>query len=155
MNIKAMRLYLPLMSKLFLYQNSKKNKIKKVNELYNDIRINLQNIFNTRSFNIPKLKSFSESYHSFLHYGINNYFEKDVNKDSVKMQMCNEFYEVISIFEPRLTEVELSIIENDVAISDLLHVSINAKLAYNNINYDMRFLVLMNLTNKNIDVLPL
>lgn len=96
--------------------------------LYEDIRINLQRILNTRILGVMWPSRFDQLNQSILNYGIDDFTHSYFGNKQSQQDLCAKLSDVIATYEPRLREVMVYALESDMAMDRLLNIRIEAEI---------------------------
>lgn len=130
---KQKKIKAPLMT-LLLDDNpqdmTEKNITKSINvaQLYEDIRINLQRILNTRILGVHWPNHYDQLTQSILNYGIDDFTHSYFGTKQSQQELCKRLSDIIATYEPRLCAVQVEALESDIAIDRLLKIRIEADI---------------------------
>jgi type VI secretion system protein ImpF len=90
------------------------------------IHNNLQILLETRSLGITNEEKLSQAERSVLTFGLPDFANMSFSNPQAQLELCQTIKSRIKIFEPRLTNVQVSILNNDQVIERSLKIRIDA-----------------------------
>ena len=133
MRYQQSTLHTPLLSRL-LDDNPQKNydgcvtKFVTSQQLYKDIRNNLENILNARALGLNWPTYQTQLDYSLLNYGLTDFTQHHFSNNDAQQQLCQAITTLINHFEPRLMNVEVTLLDNELELERLLKIRIAAAI---------------------------
>lgn len=96
--------------------------------LHQLIRENLEQLFNTQSLLEQIPHEYPELKQSILNYGTPNFLQQQFAHKTAQHLLVRAFREMIERFEPRLSQVRVSILNDDTQVDRTLELRIDAAI---------------------------
>ncbi len=110
-------------------QREKKNHAQiHLNEFYEQIRRNLENLLNTRLNYVVWSDDYDELKSSILNYGVSDFTLNYFGHKNAQIKLCQTIKETIGRFEPRIQKVNVVPIENDSDLERILKLRIECEV---------------------------
>lgn len=120
--------------------------------LYEDIRINLQRILNTRFLGVQWPVYLDQLNQSILNYGIDDFTHSYFGNKQSQKNLCVKLSSVIATYESRLSDVMVFALESDMAMERLLKIRIEAQINLVPAPIPAIFESCLDITNQNFSV---
>lgn len=97
-------------------------------ELYEQIKENLQQLLNSRSLCLSWPEHLTELNQSVVNYGITDFMHSRYGSKAMRNELCDRIKQIINYFEPRLKQVKISLIDNNFELERALKLRIDAMI---------------------------
>lgn len=139
---------MPLLERLKIKDNTSLfNMQLSLNELYDDIRKNLEEILNARTVYIEVPSYLSELASSIINYGLKDFSHYICTHKIMQHKLCNEVRNAISWFEPRLKNTSVYLENPEQPISRVIKLRIEGEITIKKIAKTSVFESAMDLKN--------
>jgi len=121
-----------------LNSNSNLGKQSHIEDLYEKIRLNLEDILNSRLRYFSLEDGMKELSYSLLRYGLSDFMNLNSTNQLMRTRLCEEIQFLIRHFEPRLFSTQVTIQNGPENESRILKLQIEAQLKiYQNCKYSI------------------
>ncbi len=101
---------------------------KTITTIHAEVRDNLEALLNSRKSYVDWPKSLLELKRSHLNYGILDFVGASFSNRAEQLSLCNDIKSTIEYFEPRLSNISVTMVANDLDIERELKIRISAVL---------------------------
>lgn len=111
----------------------------KLSKITEKIGQDLEKLLNTRNSLIERVKHLIEVNQSILNYGISDFSNKFSTTDNQQKLFCRELTAIIRLFEPRIKNIAVSLLEQDKTLMPILRIKIEGSITYDQESHIVSF----------------
>ncbi len=109
-------------------QEGQLGKFVDIEGLQNDIRNNLENVLNARTTSVQWPAHLKHIEQSILGYGMKDFSHRHFGNKQRQKQLCQEIKLLINRYEPRLKNIHVNALDNDIEVERVLNLRIEAMI---------------------------